>query len=220
MRGGPETSSQIQGNTAMSLRMLNILMVALSVGLSASLIQPPTVNAADAARIVDDLEASWPVWLPKPDQCPADLMPARGGPLRYSIESCSADVVQCLERCRAGDAGNCYSAAIVTQRIRNSPVSQALFQRACASGIVSGCTNQAAGMESGPGQSCAIRTYISACDHDDPWACTMIGFHLTRGIGVDKDHDRAKQAFAKSCRFGDDDDACRAAKSLLKEIGD
>jgi hypothetical protein len=203
----------------MSLRTLNILMVALSVAVAASLIRPSPVSAADAARIVEEMVASWPVWLPKPDQCPADLMSARDGSQQYSIESCSADVKQCLERCRAGDAGNCYSAAILTQRIRNSPVSQALFQRACASGFVSGCTNQAAGIESGVDQSCAIRTYEMACDHNDPWACTMIGFHLTRGIGVDKDHDRAKQAFAKSCRFGDDDDACRAAKSLLKEIG-
>ena len=61
-------------------------------------------------------------------------------------------------------------------------------------------------MDSGHDESCAIRTYGLACDHNDPWACTMIGFHLTRGIGVDKDHDRVRKTLAKSCRFGEDDE--------------
>jgi hypothetical protein len=203
----------------MSLRTLSLLMMALSVAIAASLIRLSPVSAADAAKLVEELEASWPDWLPKPEQCPADLMPAQEGSHQFSIESCSADVEQCLERCRAGDAGHCYSAALVMQKVRNSLVSQALFLRACASGFVSGCTNRAAEMDSGRGESCAIRTYGLACDRNDPWACTMIGFHLARGIGVDKDHDRARKMLAKSCRFGDDDDACRFAKALLKEIG-
>jgi hypothetical protein len=203
----------------MSLRTLNIFVMALFVAVAASLIRLSPAGAADATKIVEELEASWPVWLPKPDQCPADLMPAQEGSQQFSIEGCSADIEQCIERCRAGDAGSCYSAALVLQRFRNSLVSLALFQRACASGFVSGCTNEAAGLDAGRGEACAIRTYGLACDHNDPWACTMIGFHLTRGIGVDKDHERARKALAKSCRFGDDDDACRSAKSLLKELG-
>ena len=217
MPDGLETA--VSGSAAMSLRTLKILM-ALSVAVVASLIHLPPASAADAAEIVEQLQTSWPVWLPKPDRCPADLMPTQEISQQFSIEGCSADIARCLERCRAGDAGNCYSAALVLQKVTNGPVTAALFQRACASGFVSGCTNQAAGMDSGGGESCAIRTYGLACDRNDPWACTMIGFHLTRGIGVDKDHERARKALAKSCRFGDDDDACRSAKSLLKEIGD
>jgi hypothetical protein len=48
----------------------------------------------------------------------------------------------------------------------------------------------------------------------------MIGMHLVRGIGIDKDHKRARQVMEKSCRYGEIDEACRAAKSLMKEIRD
>jgi hypothetical protein len=104
------------------------------------------------------------------------------------------------------------------QKIRDNPVSEALFLRACTLGIVSGCTNRAAGMDRP--DACAIRTFQVGCDRDDPWACTMIGFHLIRGIGIAQDRERARQALAKSCRFGEDDPACEYAKRLLNEIGD
>lgn len=204
----------------MPLWTLGILMLAVCVTIAAaSLIRLSPTRPADPAKVVAALEASWPDWLQKPDQCPADLMPARQGPQEFSIERCAADVARCLDGCRAGDAGHCYSAALVIQKVRNGAVSQAFFQRACASGFVSGCTNRAVEMDSGPGKTCAMRTYGLACDRNDPWACTMLGFHLVRGIGVDKDPDRARKALARSCRFGDEDDACRFAKALLKEIG-
>src|ERR1700744_5841066 len=51
-----------QGSTAMLLRTLSILMIALSVAVAASLIRLSPVNAADAARLIEELEASWPDW--------------------------------------------------------------------------------------------------------------------------------------------------------------
>src|SRR5262249_32146117 len=101
-----------------------------------------------------------------------------------------------------------------------NPVSEALFLKACTLGVVSGCTNRAANMHRPIGDACAVRTFQSACDRNDPWACTMIGFHLIRGIGIAKDRERARQALAKSCRYGEDDPACEYAKRLLKEIGE
>ena len=75
-------------------------------------------------------------------------------------------------------------------------------------------------MDSGRGAACAIQTYEKACDRDDPWACTMIGLHLIRGLGVAKDLKRAAQALSKSCRYGETDQACEYAIKLMKEIGD
>jgi hypothetical protein len=48
----------------------------------------------------------------------------------------------------------------------------------------------------------------------------MIGLHLIRGIGIDKDHSRARQLLSRSCPFGEADEACRSAKALMKEIRD
>jgi hypothetical protein len=193
-------------------------MTAFSIALAAIFSSAAPTGATDAAKIVEQLEASWPNWLPKLNTCPADLMPAADGPPNFSIERCSALTDQCLERCRAGDANDCYATALVLQKVKTGPLSEALFLRACALGVVSGCTNRAAAMDSGDGSSCAIRTFQLACDRKDPWACTMTAFHLIRGIGVDRDLDRARKALTHSCRFGEDDEACMYAKALLKEI--
>ena len=42
--------------------------------------------------------------------------------------------------------------------------------------------------------------------------------HLVRGEGVPKDHQRAKRVLEKSCRYGEEVEACRYAKGLLEEI--
>jgi len=157
----------------------------------------------------------------EPRQMPADVMPAREAKSGFSEGRCASTLEECLRNCRAGNAGDCYASALVLQRVKtDSPIPSALFLRACALGVASGCTNRAAAMDSGAGIPCAVRTFAAACERDDPWACTMIGMHLVRGIGIDKDHERARQALSKSCRYGETDEACRAAKALTKEIGD
>ncbi|MCC8963976.1 sel1 repeat family protein [Bradyrhizobium sp. Pear76] len=203
---------------AMSQRTLDVLKAALSIALLTSPLVTSPAGATDGAKIVEQLEASWPDWLPNLDQCPADLMPSRAGPSDFSVERCTASTDQCLDRCRVGDGNDCYAAALVLQRAGGSRVSEALFLKACALGIVSGCTNRAAGMDSGQGTSCAVRTFQLGCDRKDPWACTMSAFHLIRGIGVDRDIDRARNALAQSCHLGEDDEACIYGKALLKEI--
>ena len=203
----------------MSRRATCVLVTALSIVFAAMFFAATTAGATDASNVLEDIEARWPDWLPNLEQCPADVMPARGNEPNFSVERCATSPGRCLDRCRAGDASDCYATALVFQRIKDGRASEALFLRACALGYVSGCTNRAAGMDkNGKGNSCAIRTYELACDRNDPWACTMIGFHLIRAAGVNRDYDRARKALAKSCRFGEDDPARAGAKALLKEI--
>ena len=105
-----------------------------------------------------------------------------------------------------------------TESIRYS---EALFLKACSLGSVSACTNRAAGIqkiEGDKGLDCALRTYEKACELEDPWACTMLGFHLADGKGVEKDLQGALQVIQKSCLYGDQDPACRNALILKKQI--
>ena len=199
---------------AARITLIVLALAAVDVG------QMPAA-AAEPATVLEKLEAATPDWLPSLDKCPAEVMPARAARSGYFEQRCKTSVERCVDSCRTGNAGDCYAAALVLQEVRNNPVSEALFLRACSLGIVSGCTNRAAGMDSGGGGSaCAVQTFEKGCERDDPWACTMIGFYLLRGIGLEKDHTRAKQLLSKSCRFGDSDLACGYAKGLLQEIKD
>jgi TPR repeat protein len=103
--------------------------------------------------------------------------------------------------------------------------SEALFLRACRLGITSGCTNRAAGMthlapETAESNACAARTLAQTCRRDDPWGCTMYGYHLMRGAGVQKDPDLAIRMFRRACRINESFAACTKAKLLLKKIED
>jgi len=194
-------------------------MAIFSIIFATALFGPTRAYATDAGNLLEEIEARWPDWLPSLEQCPADVMPARAADSNFSLERCSTSPAQCLDRCRAGDAGDCYATALVFQKIKAGRVPEGLFLRACALGNVSGCTNRAAAMDNGSGVSCAVRTFERACDRDDPWACTMMGLHLVHGIGVARNNDLARRALSKSCRFGDGDQACASAKTLLKKIG-
>lgn len=198
--------------------IVRTMVIALVVG-SIPFQATPAVASDAAEAQLKRLEADRPSWLPGLDRCPADVMPAREVTSDYSLERCTVALEPCLSSCRAGNANDCYASAQVLQKVRNNPISDALFLKACELGIMSGCTNRAAGMDSGKGGSCAIRTYERACDHNDPWACTMMGMHLVRGIGIAKDHERAKQVLSRSCRYGEGDEACGLAKRLMKEAG-
>jgi TPR repeat protein len=88
---------------------------------------------------------------------------------------------------------------------------------------MSGCTNRAAGLsEAKPNdmatQACAVDTYAKVCGFDDPWACTMYAFHLSRGIGVAPDPGKALQVLEKSCKYGPDDQACIYGERVRRDI--
>jgi hypothetical protein len=196
------------------------VVLTVLVLVSAGLPQSPA-DAADAATVLSQMEAKRPDWLPSLDKCPADVMPESETASGFHEGRCESTLEQCLRNCGTGNAGDCYASALALQKVKKgSRIPDALFLRACALGVASGCTNRAAGMGAGADTACAIRTFAAACDRNDPWACTMIGMHLVRGVGIDKDHDRARRVLFKSCRYGETDEACRYAKALMKEMGD
>lgn len=143
----------------MSRRAIRVLMIAFSVVTVARSFTLSTARAAEVATILQQVEASWPDWLPKPEQCPADLMPTHETMFNFSIERCTAETAQCVDSCRAGDAADCYATALVFQKVKNGQLVDAFFLKACGLGLVSGCTNRAAGMDmASDGHTCAIRT--------------------------------------------------------------
>ena len=201
-------------------RRLGIINLTVLVLVSIAVQQKPVAASDAVSLMLEKMEVSKPDWLPNLDTCPVDVMAAREIKPDYSIDRCATGLERCLDNCRTGDANDCYASALVLQKVRNNSVSEALFLKACALGMVSGCTNRAAGMEDSGRVACVIQTFQRGCDYNDPWACTMLGFHLLRGIGVAKDHERARQVLSKSCRFGETDQACSYARRLMTGIGD
>ena len=167
-----------------------------------------------------------PFWLFGWERCPADVMPATEAPFRSLEKLCEGDLSACLDRCQGRDASACYWAALRVQGLRrDEAASEALFLRACSLGVVSGCTNRAAGMtkDGTEGEAvtrCAVRTFERTCHANDPWGCTMFGFHLIKGLGIDRDPDRAARVLRLACaRFGEEDPACARAQELLEQLG-
>lgn len=162
-------------------------------------------------------------WLAATRVCSADLMPSRGSIVKVGSDNCQAPYETCLSKCEAGDGASCYWLAQQLQE--NGAPSEsydALFQRSCKLGVVSGCTNHAAALlntkDDAPTQKCTARTFQRGCDYDDPWACTMYALQLSRGEGVAKDEALALKVLEKSCKYGDSDPACGFAKGLRQEI--
>lgn len=172
--------------------------------------------ATDSDRIFSEEDT---VWLLPASACAADVIPTTQDSEPYYSDECKDAKRDCLDRCEAGEAVACYALAIDLQELGTSHavVVSALFLRSCELGSASGCTNHAAGLEE-ERLSCSLRTYESTCRLDDPWGCTMLALYLTRGIGIEKDHSRARQILKKSCRYGTDDPACGYAVDILREI--
>lgn len=205
-----ESTPQLSGTQTMKLLGLLFAFVLLAIAL-------PAAQAADPSAVLNDLEADRPSWLFPADACPADVMSERDVNVAYLGDRCIGALSMCIARCRREDANACYALALAVQSLKRDALSEALFLRACKLGVVSGCTNRAAGMMN-QDQACSIRSFEKTCNLDDPWGCTMFGYYLVRGDGIVKDHQRARAVLSKSCRFGDEDEACRWAKGILKEV--
>lgn len=184
--------------------------------------QPPSV---EVLTVTDGVLARGG-WLAESQHCPASLMTGRQSLAYLAGRDClPGRMTSCLSRCASNDGGACYWLAESVQEAHGDErASEALFQRACRLGIVSGCTNRAAGImkESSPDDSkvkaCAARTFGVACQHDDPWACTMRAALLSRGLGVAQDREEALKVLLKSCKYGPDDPACEYARRLRAEL--
>lgn len=163
-------------------------------------------------------------WLAEAKVCPDKLIASSQRQNYLELESCTLNPQQCLTQCGSDRGDMCYVLAYSMQK-NGAPdqAYEALYQRSCKLGVISGCTNHAAGLTTEKPHDktvlqCAARTYDRACELDDPWACTMSALHLTRGLGVSKNLPLALKKLSKSCKFGADDPACSYAKSLQKEI--
>ena len=182
-------------------------------------------NQALFDRLYADIQARQD-WQAQARQCPGDNMPARTATRSMQANRCASpgQLEACLQRCEAGDGNDCYWLATTLQQAKGPADGyEPLYQRACSLGLVSGCTNRAAGMLTADADSqavrhCAVQTFNKACELDDPWACTMYGFHLSRGIGVTPDVNLALKVLEKSCKHGPADPACSGARQLQEEI--
>ena len=189
---------------------------------------PGPANAQQAAQEVDSVSRDvvrHASWLADSRKCPTEFIAeSERRDDRWTNDCKPGKLAACLARCTANDAGACYWLGYELQQAHGVPPSaELLYQRSCRLGIVSGCTNRAAGMlvESPVDpqvQACAAATFGKACSFDDPWGCTMYAFHLSRGIGVAPDRELALKALEKSCRYGAEDPACSSGMQLRDDI--
>ena len=101
----------------MSRRAICILTTAVAVALV--LFEVSFVRADDVSTLLERRRPPGQTGCSKPDRCPADLMPTHEIMFDFSLERCSAETAGCLDRCRSGDAADCYATAIVFQRVKD-----------------------------------------------------------------------------------------------------
>lgn len=191
-------------------------------------VDPPRENPSGNLKIQKVVETlqSQPDWLYPANDCPVDVMPKIERSVNDLGEACADEPKKCLENCQINDGGACYSLALFLQQnyTLKADYIEALFLRSCKLGIVSGCTNTAAGffsfdLKDQQKLKCAADTFEKTCLLDDPWGCTMYGMILSSGVGREKNLDEAKKYFTKACdTFGEEDQACQQAQKLLKQI--
>ena len=164
-------------------------------------------------------------WVNDAKLCPTQLMAKKETTSHLDGNECKPGrLAHCLASCTAGGPGACYwLGQALLQGNAKFDADEVLFQRACKLGVMSGCTNRAAGMLKASDtdertKSCAAATFTAACAFDDPWACTMQALHLSRGIGVKKDTERALKSLEKSCKYGPEDQACIYAARIRSDI--
>ncbi len=162
-------------------------------------------------------------WLPPAKECPADVAPPIDIKPEYLGDYCEANLYDCLRSCEREDGNACYALALASQQFEfPDHFVETLFLRSCRLGIMSGCTNRAAGMlrfdeAQKRDINCILETFDKMCIRDDPWACTMLGQLLIKGPDVDPDLRRALEVLPKGCRHGDEDPACQRAKELTEQ---
>jgi hypothetical protein len=170
-----------------------------------------------ARRIVTN-----PQWQRDMRKCPADLVPAHQDLTFLQARDCQSAQKweRCLEECENASGGACYWLAYSLQEGGAPNAGEVLYQQACRLGVVSGCTNRAAGrVRAAKNQfdDCAVATFAKACELEDPWACTMYATHLIQA-GGESNYTLALRALEKSCKYGADDPACSGATQLKAMI--
>lgn len=169
--------------------------------------------AIDNNKVMEQLEA----------ECPGDLFLKEPNKIVYVdyIDACSRRSMECLSKCQSGSADHCAGLAFNLQQADVPSIySEKLYALGCAQGLVTACTNRAAGlMRYKPEmKSCSAKTFKLTCSEQDAWGCTMYGLVLFKGIGVTKDNKKALNVLKIGCKHGIEDEACQYAKTLEKEI--
>jgi len=182
------------------------------------------IAEAQTQRVIENLQKK-PEWLFTGDACPGDVMPEFERKIKYKAVGCADNPDKCLEKCQAEDANACYALSLLLdeQRGKEEIDTQALYLRACKLGIVSGCTNNAAGKSNiNPDDKttkCAADTFEKACSRNDSWGCAMYGLALGNGAGRRQDTDEALKVLQKPCLIaGNDSPACQSARKTEEII--
>lgn len=169
---------------------------------------------------------SKPDWLNSRSNCPVDVIPEFEKEIFYLSEGCAKNPQKCFDKCKNNDGNACYSLALLIQdKEITQTESEPLFMKACELGIISGCTNRAAGRlnlepENRKTIECAADTFEKTCERNDAWGCSMYGFVLSQGLGRKQNIDEALKFLGKSCEVNENDEACRSAKEIEKQISD
>ena len=186
------------------------------------------ISEAQTQKVIEVLKRK-PEWLFTGDVCPVDVMPDFERKIEYKALGCTDNPDKCLEKCQSDDANGCYALALLIdgQRGKEADDTQALYLRACKLGIVSGCTNYAAGKSNlTPNDEktlkCAADTFEKTCFRDDSWGCSMYGLALGNGLGREQNTEEASKALQKACTIaGENSQACQSARKteeLIKRI--
>ena len=155
------------------------------------------------------------------NSCPVALYSDPEKKYENYISICATDSTSCLSKCLKGSSNHCFGLA---SNLQNEDIdkkyAEKLFALACKQGLVTACTNRAAGMMrfSPERKECYAQSFKLTCSKSDAWGCTMYAFVLSRGIGIEKNTNLALAALKTSCKHGIEDEACRYAKELEREI--
>ena len=155
------------------------------------------------------------------NSCPAALYSGPEKKYENHISTCAADSTSCLSKCLKGSSNYCFGLAshLQTEEVDNK-YAEKLYALACKQGLVTACTNRAAGMMrfSPERKECYAQSFKLTCNKSDAWGCTMYALVLSRGIGIEKNTNLALAALKTGCKHGIEDEACRYAKKLKSEI--
>ncbi|NBD13434.1 SEL1-like repeat protein [Corallococcus silvisoli] len=184
--------------------------------------QRPLTPEEDRAHAVDFVRTRASV--AEREGCPADVVSARQAKLKDFTTYCDARLSKCARQCFESDATACYALALALQNdAATAKWAEPLFYRSCALGVSSGCSNRAAGLQVEQESddkvlSCAARTFEKTCAQGDPWGCSIHGLNLVQGKLMPRDMKKARDVLGRSCKYGLEDPACQAARSLLAQI--
>jgi len=155
------------------------------------------------------------------NSCPYEIYKEPEIEYRDYIQFCSNDMQLCLNKCIKGSANHCYGLANNMQSEKWKKVySERLFSMSCEQGLITACTNRAAGiMRFNPERKeCYAKSFKLTCNKNDAWGCTMYGLVLSRGIGLKKNQKLALKVLKTGCIYGTDDEACKYAKAIEEDI--